>query len=440
MNPARRRSLSGRLVAASLVWLLLSLVLGGGVLAWGFRESVERQFELRLDSLVRAAIAALDRHPDGSIVLARPLGDPRFDQIYSGWYWQVAGADGRLTRSRSLWDQTLPVENGHAAVSYRSINGPNGEKLMLAERDVSLDGGGTIHVLVGADRAEVADGVRRFDWLLTLALGGLGLGLAMAVIIQVRFGLRPLHRMAHDLEAVRCGQWARLPNDYPREVAPLADAMNMVLDNDAELIERARTHVGNLAHGLKTPLAVLQAELAGDPDRQVMQRQLGDMRRLVERHLGRAAASAGAGRALGGRVAVAPVAADIAAALGKIFAERGLTFDLQAGEDADFLGDADDLAEILGNLLENACKWAKSQVRLTAGRQGDGLSLCVEDDGPGMSPEQAAQAADRGARMDQRAEGWGLGLSIVADLVSLHGGTMEFRQSPLGGLAVDLRL
>lgn len=440
MKAARQRSLSGRLVAASLVWLLLSLALGGGVLAWGFRESVERQFELRLDSLVRAAIAALDRHPDGSIVLARPLGDPRFDQIYSGWYWQVAGADGRLTRSRSLWDQTLPVENGHAAVSYRSLNGPNGEKLMLAERDVSLDGGGTIHVLVGADRAEVADGVRRFDWLLTLALGGLGLGLAMAVIIQVRFGLRPLHRMAHDLEAVRCGQWARLPNDYPREVAPLADAMNMVLDNDAELIERARTHVGNLAHGLKTPLAVLQAELAGDPDRQVMQRQLEDMRRLVERHLGRAAASAGAGRALGGRVAVAPVAADIAAALGKIFAERGLRFDLQVGEDADFLGDADDLAEILGNLLENACKWAKSQVRLTASRQGDCLGLCVEDDGPGMSPEQAAQAADRGARMDQRAEGWGLGLSIVADLVSLHGGTMEFRQSPLGGLAVDLRL
>ncbi|OJX74349.1 sensor histidine kinase [Magnetospirillum sp. 64-120] len=440
MKVARQRSLSGRLVAASLVWLLLSLALGGGVLAWGFRESVERQFELRLDSLVRAAIAALDRHPDGSIVLARPLGDPRFDQIYSGWYWQVAGADGRLTRSRSLWDQTLPVENGHAAVSYRSLNGPNGEKLMLAERDVSLDGGGTIHVLVGADRAEVADGVRRFDWLLTLALGGLGLGLAMAVIIQVRFGLRPLHRMAHDLEAVRCGQWARLPNDYPREVAPLADAMNMVLDNDAELIERARTHVGNLAHGLKTPLAVLQAELAGDPDRQVMQRQLEDMRRLVERHLGRAAASAGAGRALGGRVAVAPVAADIAAALGKIFAERGLRFDLQVGEDADFLGDADDLAEILGNLLENACKWAKSQVRLTASRQGDDLGLCVEDDGPGMSPEQAAQAADRGARMDQRAEGWGLGLSIVADLVSLHGGAMEFRQSPLGGLAVDLRL
>ena len=440
MKVARQRSLSGRLVAASLVWLLLSLALGGGVLAWGFRESVERQFELRLDSLVRAAIAALDRHPDGSIVLARPLGDPRFDQIYSGWYWQVAGADGRLTRSRSLWDQTLPVENGHAAVSYRSLNGPNGEKLMLAERDVSLDGGGTIHVLVGADRAEVADGVRRFDWLLTLALGGLGLGLAMAVIIQVRFGLRPLHRMAHDLEAVRCGQWARLPNDYPREVAPLADAMNMVLDNDAELIERARTHVGNLAHGLKTPLAVLQAELAGDPDRQVMQRQLEDMRRLVERHLGRAAASAGAGRALGGRVAVAPVAADIAAALGKIFAERGLRFDLQVGEDADFLGDADDLAEILGNLLENACKWAKSQVRLTASRQGDDLGLCVEDDGPGMSPEQAAQAADRGARMDQRAEGWGLGLSIVADLVSLHGGAMEFRQSPLGGLAGDLRL
>jgi len=441
VTPAPRRSLSARLVAAALVWLVFSLAAGGTVLAWGFRDSVERQFGLRLDSLVRAAVAALDRRPDGSIVLVRPLGDPRFEQIYSGWYWQVAGADGRLTRSRSLWDQTLPVETGHSAVSYRHLSGPNGEKLLVAERDVTLaEDGGVIHVVVAANLAEVAEGVRRFDLLLALALGGLGLGLAMAVIIQVRFGLHPLRRMVGDLDAVRRGDVARLPDDYPREVAPLAETMNTVLDNDAELIERARTHVGNLAHGLKTPLAVMRAELAGDADRQVMEKQLESMRRLVERHLGRAAASAGGGRALGGQVKVAPVAADIAAALDKIFADRNLHLELRVAENAHFIGDADDLAELLGNLLENACKWARAEVRLTARHEQGRLCLRVEDDGPGMSPEQAAAAAERGARMDQMTEGWGLGLSIVADLVNLCGGEIAFSQSDLGGLAVNLYL
>ncbi|MGE4280473.1 MAG: ATP-binding protein [Magnetospirillum sp.] len=446
MKTASRRSLSARLVIASLVWLVASLGIGGGVLAWGFRDSVERQLGLRLDSLVRAAIAALDRRPDGTLVLARPLGDPRFEQIYSGWYWQLASADGHLTRSRSLWDQTLPVENGHAAVSYRQVSGPNGESLMLAERDVILadaiggDGAGVVHVLVAADRAEVAEGVHRFDLLLALALGGLGVGLAMAVIIQVRFGLFPLRRMALDLDAVRRGDRARLPADYPREVAPLAAAMNTVLDNDSELIERARTHVGNLAHGLKTPLAVLQAELAGQPDHRVMENQLENMRRLVERHLGRASASAGAGRALGTQVPVKPVAAEIVAALAKIFADSDLRLEMRVDDGVCFQGDADDLAELLGNVLENACKWAKSHVRLTVRRDAGGLCLRVEDDGPGMSPDQAAAAAERGARLDQMTQGWGLGLSIVADLVALYGGKMEFGKSPWGGLAVSLFL
>lgn len=439
MNVARRRSLSARLVAAALVWLALSLAVGGGVLAWGFRQSVERQFGLRLDSLVRAAVAALDRQPDGGVALARPLGDPRFEQVYSGWYWQLAGADGRLTRSRSLWDQTLPVESGHAAVSFRQVTGPNGESLLLAERDVTLaEDGAIVHVSVAADRIEVAEGVRRFDLLLALALGGLGLGLAMAVMIQVRFGLRPLRRMVLDLDAVRRGAVARLPDDYPQEVAPLADTMNLVLDNDAQLIERARTHVGNLAHGLKTPLAVLRAELAGTPDRQVMLGQLESMARLVERHLGRAAASAGAGRSLGGMVAVAPVAADIGAALGKIFADRGLAIEWIAAPDALFPGDGDDLAEVLGNLMENACKWAVAKVRLTARADPGGLMLVVEDDGPGLSQDQFAAVAQRGTRLDQMTEGWGLGLSIVADLVALHGGEMDFGRSDLGGLRVTL--
>lgn len=450
---ARRPSLSTRLVAAALVWLALLLGLGGGVLAWAFRDSVERQFALRLDAIVRGALASLSVGADGGLTLTRPLGEPRFDQVYSGWYWQLTAPGGRQIRSRSLWDQSLAAEGGHDGAAFRHAAGPNGESLLVAERDIQVpELGGQVHVLVAADRAEVAAGVRRFNLLLTVALGALGAGVAGAVVFQVRFGLRPLRDLAVDLEAVRRGERPRLAGDYPREVAPLAQAMNRVLDDDAELIERARTHVGNLAHGLKTPLAVLQAELGVDPDPRVVSEQIATMRRLVAHHLGRAAAGAGTGRAATVRVAVAPVAAGIAAALEKINAERALVLEQDIGADVRFKGDAEDLAEMLGNLMENACKWARGRVRVRAGYDrtttgataggttGAALVVTVEDDGPGLSPEQAAMAAERGKRLDEMTEGWGLGLSIVADLVAVNGGTMSFGRSALGGLEVRLRL
>lgn len=434
-------SLSGRLVAAALLWMLALLLIGGAVLAWAFRDSVEREFGQRLDAMLRAIIAGTEVMPDGALVVNRPLGDPRFDQIYSGWYWQVSPPGGRLLRSRSLWDQTLTTMPGGDEVLFHQHEGPKGENLLVAERDFLLpDGEGRVHVLIAADLAEVAAGARRFNLLLASALGLLGSGMAVAVLIQVRYGLGPLRRMMADLDAVGQGERPRLSGTYPREVAPLAAAMNTVLDKDAELIERARTHVGNLAHGLKTPLAVIGAEMAVTPDARVIKTQLDAMRRLIEHHLGRAAAVAGAGRNPGERVAVAPVAGDIAAALLKIFAERGLDVRVAVPDAACFRGHAEDLAEMLGNLMENACKWARSRVLVSAEAVDDGVVIVVEDDGPGLSPQQAASAAGRGKRLDEMTEGWGLGLSIVADLVAVNGGSLDFGVSDLGGLAVRLHL
>ena len=282
--------------------------------------------------------------------------------------------------------------------------------------------------------------MRRFDLLLFSALGLLGLGMGIAILIQVRFGLRPLRAMTEDLEAVREGERPRLTGSYPREVAPLAQAMNAVLETDAELIERARTHVGNLAHGLKTPLAVMAAEMSGSPDKAVMSAQVEAMRRLIEHHLGRASAVAGGGRVLGAKVPLGEVAQALAGVLARIFAERGLTFTLDLDPAAAFRGHREDVEEILGNLMENACKWASSQIRVSARMTADGLVLRVEDDGPGMGPEQAAEASRRGMRSDEGRSGWGLGLSIVADLVAVNGGTMAFDRSDLGGLAVALRM
>lgn len=434
-------SLSLRLIAAAVIWLTAMLAVGGVVLALALRDTVEREFTYRLDALLKAMIAATDIAPDGTVVLVRPLGDPRFDRVFSGWYWQVTEPGGRQVRSRSLWDSVIAPVDGGQGLHTRRIAGPNGETLLVVERDLLFaDARGPVHLLVAGDLREVDDGVVRFNLLLVSALGLMGLGMAIAVVIQVRYGLRPLRAMATDLRAVREGVQARLSGRYPREVAPLAEAMNGVLDKDAELIERARTHVGNLAHGLKTSLAVASAELAGAADRKVLAEQFEVMRRLVEHHLGRASAVAGAGRSIGARVALRPVAQDIAAALAKVFAERKPAIDLDIADDVTFHGHREDLEEILGNLMENACKWARGRVAVSARDDGKALVLSVDDDGPGMPQAEADDAARRGRRLDEKVPGWGLGLSIVSDLVQVNGGELRFRRSGLGGLSVVVRI
>lgn len=435
-------SLSVRLVAGALIWLTLLLGLGGAVLAWAFRDAVEQEFARRLETVLRSMIAATELTPQGNVALTHPLGDPRFEQVFSGWYWQISESSGRRVRSRSLWDSALPEAFEHGGeVLIRRIAGPNGESLLVVERDLLLpDSPVPIHMLIAGDLAEVGAGTQRFDMLLIASLGLLGLGMAVAVLIQVRFGLRPLRAMKADLEAVREGMRHRLAGRYPREVSPLAEAMNGVLDNDAELIERARTHVGNLAHGLKTPLAVIQAELESGRDPEEISRQVQVMRRMVQYHLSRAAAIPGAGHVLGVRIPVDDVARRLVHALERIYAERRLEISVQVESSAAFRGQREDLEEILGNLMDNACKWAARQVLMTGRRDGGGIALTVEDDGPGLSPAQAEEAATRGKRLDEQAPGWGLGLSIVSDLVAANGGSVAFERSSLGGLKVVIRI
>lgn len=434
-------SLSTRLFAGAAVWLVLILAIGGWVLTWAFRDTVENEFSQRLDAVLRGLIASLATTTDGSVTLPHQMGDPRFEQVYSGWYWQVALPDGRLVRSRSLWDSVLRVVESDKQPHTRRITGPKGKPLLIAERDIRLpDVNGMVHVMVAGDLNEVSDGVRRFNLLLAIALGLLGLGLVVAILIQVRFGLRPLRTMTADLDAVRRGARLRLSGRYPKEIDPLAQAMNGVLEKDAALIERARRHVGNLAHGLKTPLAVISAETDGAPDRKLLRDQVQVMRRLIEHHLGRAAAVAAAGGRLGVVARVGETAGNIAGVLGKVFADRNLTIEIEVDDAVMFPGHREDLEEILGNLMENACKWATSRVRVSAEQDPGHVVLIVEDDGPGMPADQAAEASRRGKRFDEIAPGWGLGLSIVSDLVEVNGGSVSFAESPLGGVraCVDL--
>tara|TARA_R110000787_G_scaffold9886_11_gene34203 strand:- start:269 stop:1612 length:1344 start_codon:yes stop_codon:yes gene_type:complete len=433
-------ALSTRLILGAAVWLVLILALGGGVLTWVFRDTVENEFSRRLDAMLNGMIASMAATPDGQVTLSHPLGDPRFERVYSGWYWQITEPSGKLLRSRSLWDSTLRPTGSDTKLHLSRTEGPSGEPLLVAERDITFpDVNGLVHVMVAGDLREVSDSVHRFNLLLIAALGLLGVGLVLAIMIQVRFGLRPLRSLAADLDGVRRGTHPRLAEHYPREIAPLATAMNGVLDKDAQLIERARRHVGNLAHGLKTPLAVITAEMEGEPDRSVLRKQVLTMRRLIEHHLGRASAVAGAGERIGVSPQVADTAREIAGVLHKVFAERNLTIDIEIDKTVAFPGHREDLEEILGNLMENACKWASSRVLVSAEQTAEQMIFTVEDDGPGMSAEQAAEASRRGKRFDEIAPGWGLGLSIVADLVEVSGGTLTFVQSSLGGLAARIK-
>jgi signal transduction histidine kinase len=432
-------SLSLRLVLAAMVWLALLLGVGGLVLSLAFRGAVEEEFSYRLDAILKTMIASTEVAPDGSVTMSRPLGDPRFDRVFSGWYWQIVAADGKRLRSRSLWDSVIEVVPGDDAMEVRRIEGPNRERLLVVERDLRFpDSPGPVHLLVAGDRAEVSGGVKRFDLLLLLSLGLLGLGMAIAVVIQVRYGLRPLRVVAADLKAVSAGDAPRLTGRYPQELAPLAEAMNGVLDKDADLIERARAHVGNLAHGLKTSLAVVSAELQGAADRKTMLEQVEVMRRLIEHHLGRASAMAGGGRSLGSKTPLAGTAEGIADALTKVYADRDLMLDLDIPPGLVFRGPREDLEEIVGNLLENACKWAKRRVRLRAYEADGRLHIDIDDDGPGVPADQITEAVRRGRRLDEKVPGWGLGLSIVADLVDVNGGKMGLSRSDLGGLSVGI--
>jgi signal transduction histidine kinase len=267
----------------------------------------------------------------------------------------------------------------------------------------------------------------------------LGGGLLAATLAQVTYGLRPLRALGRTLDHLREEPSARVAEDQPTEIAPLARALNGLLDHDAALIDRARAHVGNLAHGLKTPLAVLNAA-AGEGEAvpaATVRAETAIMARLVDRHLARARAAAGSADSLGTRVLVRETAERLKRTFSTLL-PRPVTFTLDIGESARFPGDADDLMEILGNLMDNGGKWAETRVLVSASQAEGGLRLSVEDDGPGLPEGEATAALARGARLDDAKPGHGLGLDIVSDLVDLRGGTMTLDRSPLGGLRVTL--
>ncbi len=413
-----RPSLVRRLIWLAAIWSLVVLALAGVALTAFFQRAAISRFDQSLFEITDGLYAGAT--VDQGEVVAPAFTDQRALRVYSGRYWEIAepgGPDGMqpLARSRSLWARTVTIPNWPRPVIF----------------------------LVAEDRSPVDHDARRFAATTAIALVLLGAGLVGGVILQVQVGLQPLFRLRGQVADVRKGKAESLASDYPVELQPLATELNALLAHNQEVVERQRTHVGNLAHALKTPLSVMLTEAEhkrGDLLADVVTRQARIMREQVDHHLRRARAAARA-QGLGERTPVAPALDELARTLDRIFGDRGIDIDWDADEDLVFRGERQDLLELIGNVMENACKWGRRRVVVRAQPAGPGLfKATVDDDGPGLPPEREQEVLRRGARLDESAPGSGLGLSIVEELAKAYGGSVTLGRSALGGLKVELLL
>ncbi len=453
---ALRGSLRLRLLFGTLAWIAVTIVVSGWALGGLFRQHVALQFHSELQTHLDQLAAHLLVDPAGQLSLTAAQSDPRFFKPYSGLYWQidrldaVPGATLGLLRSRSLWDDVLRVPADTPAdgeVHQHRISGPDQALLGVLERVVMLEAavgekGKVFRLVVAADESQMVEPVERFNGLLWLALGLLGAGLALAAVTQVLVAMAPLKRLHGALAAVRSGQTQRLEGHFPGEVQPLVEEFNSVLANNAEVVERARTQAGNLAHALKTPLSVI-ANAANEKSGELARLVAGQVetaRKQIDYHLSRSRAAASV-RLPGVRTPVAPVVDGLLRAMRRIHVERNLELVLRAhAAPLAFHGEEQDLQEMLGNLLDNACKWASRRVELALAVAGRELLVTLDDDGCGIAGDERARVMSRGQRADEQVPGSGLGLAIVDDLARLYGGRIELADSPLGGLRVVLAL
>lgn len=458
------QSVQARVLAATVAGVALALVLTGWGLLHLFRQHAERQFQAELTLQLHQVLARLQFDPAGQPVLdSRSLSDPRWTQPLGGLYWQISQPDGTVVqRSRSLWDQVLnlPADVPSTGELHRyQRTGPAGQPLLVLEQSVvpaeADTGTPRWTVAVAAHTGPLEEAVRAFTGAVVLTLLVLLGVLTAAAVAQVWLGLAPLRAVQHSLDRLNAGHSQRLEGPWPSEVHPLAEGFNQALDRLDHHLNTARTQAGNLAHALKTPLAILRqgaeaaekaaqhpvatpgSETHGLP--QLVLDQVGVAQQQVDRHLRRARSAALAGHR--GTAGLVPVLHGLLRVMGKVHAQRQLALTLTLPEGASTPNgaanewpvavDNQDLHDMLGNVLDNACRWAETQVQVrvqcVAGSPGmpPGLAVTVEDDGPGIAPEHLSRVLQRGHRLDEQVPGSGLGLAIVDELAQLHGATLS---------------
>lgn len=453
-------SLAFRLFATSVAWTLLVLPLAGWLIFTLYRDDVQVGFDNNLiklvDGIVVDALATEGNEPDVPLNRYEPL----FEVPNSGFYWQIKPLDVPTARrivSPSLATGQLPspyelrFPADKTGKRWMNTTGPNGQPIRIVEVVNSVNyAADTPHysIIVAGPHDWIEELNNHFRSRLIIALALVGLGLLAVTLVQIRFGLAPLRRIEQGLAAVRSGDAKDLEGDLPAEIEPLQIELNALLKSNQDIIERARTQVGNLAHALKTPLAVIVNE-AHDHKSEFASKvaeQAAIMRDQVSNYLDRARLAARA-NVIGRATPVQPVAESLVRTLERINRDKGVSIKLECPQALSFQGEKHDLEEMLGNLLDNACKWSHGEVFLTVedlpqpgGAAPKMFALTVEDNGKGLSADQRSRIGKRGQRIDESTPGTGLGLSIVADFATSYRGAMTLDASPHGGLLVRLEL
>lgn len=441
-------SLRNRLIVAATAWIAFGMVLAWLILSNVFLSHVTRQF---YDELF-VHLSELQRLADvesGRAVLRAGLSDPRYDDENSGFYWEIQQQHNVLARSPSMKGAPLePPPDGRSDVGTHThlIEGPTGELLVAERLEWKNPGMPPIQFIIGTDKRHLDSVVSSFNNTLSWSLVTLGLSMVVAAALLILYAMRPLAQLSMALHDVRAGRSKRLPGIYPSEVQPLVDNLNAMFASTAELVQRARTQAGNIAHGLKTPLAILSDEAyrlreaeCGSSAETILE-QCRKMQSQIDYQTTRARVVAsrltpGASAEVGG------VVSEVVTALSRIYAPRGLNFDVNVPAALRVATEAQDLQEVLGNLIDNAGKHARSQVRVAANEmKNDFVQISISDDGPGLPPEAHEVVFDIGERWDTQSAGSGLGLAIARDLVTLYGGTISLAQSSLGGLEASICL
>jgi signal transduction histidine kinase len=459
----RFNSLSFRLFVTAAAWTLIVLPIAGMIIYQLYRDDVQASFDGRIEKLVNAI--AIDSLSSGGNQPVTPVNryEPLFEETQSGWYWQIRPLDdvtGNRLVSASLATAALPspieenVKPDANGARWMNTTGPVGEPIRMVEvvdTNNHVENAGRYSVIVAGPVDWLETRNRTFLARLAVALALSGLGLLAVTLFQIRFGLLPLRAIENGLTDIRSGKAARLEGELPVEIEPLQTELNALLRSNQEIVERARTQVGNLAHALKTPLAVITNEAREDKSAlgAKVAEQAALMRDQVSHYLDRARMAARV--SVIGRVTdVASVVQPLQRALERIHRDRSISIVVDCPPNQRFQGEQHDLEEMLGNLLDNACKWARAKVYLTVAKKQresrdprtgpSRLVLTVEDDGPGLTPEERKRIGKRGLRLDETKPGSGLGLSIVTELVQQYHGEFELDQSAHGGLAVRIEL
>ncbi len=443
-------SLAVRLFLSATIWIIFTLVSAGLLLSDLNEKSNFNAFDDRLNLLLETLIGASRVDSSDGITVVSSIGDPRYFQPYSGWYWQVSMGSKTLVRSRSMWDQVFTSDKRLIGGRSQFVNNVGKDtsqndfvetkKLHVIERNISFPGlGEPVTFIVSGDVEEYQQNIKKFDNTLSLILFILGAGLMIAVFLQVKFGLLPLNKVKASLFKVRNGDEEKLKDTYPLEVQPLASEINELLDHNAKIIDRAKTHVGNLAHVLKTPLAVISNEVRND--NRVMNNQISLMKRHIDRYLKKAHLDS-VGKASKEKIDVIKLINKMILIFNKLYPNVVILSKKQISEAFVFCS-LDDLEEVIGNIIENACKYGNKNIITEIKVLEDNfLEISISDDGSGLSSEQMKKVFARGFRIDEQKPGTGLGLNIVKDIVETYmkGSVILKKSRKLGGLEVIINL